>query len=106
MSLEISVSATKKRIDQNDDFILIDVRRADELEICKLEEARHIEMSLIQDHFEDLDKTKDYIIMCRSGKRSMTVTKLMLAEGFHSVQNMQGGILAWADEIDSSLRKY
>ena len=106
MSLEISVQDLKEKMDGNENFVLIDVRKSDELEICKIDEAINIDMELIRNHFDDMDKNSDYVIMCRSGVRSMSVLYAMKDAGFTSVLNMKGGILAWANEIDSSLQSY
>jgi len=44
--------------------------------------------------------------MCRSGGRSMQVAHWLEAAGFQSVANLTGGILAWGERIDLSLRPY
>ncbi|MEL7342870.1 MAG: rhodanese-like domain-containing protein [Bacteroidota bacterium] len=47
------------------------------------------------------------MIHCRSGKRSANVIRKLESEyGFDNLYNLEGGVLAFAEEIDSSLPKY
>jgi rhodanese-related sulfurtransferase len=47
----------------------------------------------------NLDKSKTYIVYCRSGGRSAGVSQLMIDSGFKNVINMQGGITSWGGKI-------
>ena len=42
-----------------------------------------------------LDKTKTYLVYCRSGNRSKTACSLMARQGFENLYNLRGGIGAW-----------
>jgi adenylyltransferase/sulfurtransferase len=47
------------------------------------------------------------MFQCRSGKRSANAVRLLKKKyGFDNLYNLEGGILAWADKIDSSIKKY
>lgn len=46
-----------------------------------------------------LDKSKTYIIYCRSGGRSAGASQVMSDAGFKNVINMQGGISSWGGKI-------
>lgn len=48
---------------------------------------------------EKLDKSKTYIIYCRSGGRSAGASQIMSDAGFKNVINMQGGISSWGGKI-------
>lgn len=45
-------------------------------------------------------------VICRRGNQSVTGTKILLKEGFKNVANIDGGILAWAAEVDTSFPTY
>ncbi len=47
----------------------------------------------------NLDKSKTYIIYCRSGGRSAGASQVMIDSGFKNVINMQGGITSWGGKI-------
>tara|TARA_B100001971_G_C17636881_1_gene261398 strand:+ start:53 stop:397 length:345 start_codon:yes stop_codon:yes gene_type:complete len=42
-----------------------------------------------------LDKSKTYMVYCRSGNRSKTACSLMARQGFENLYNLKGGIYAW-----------
>jgi rhodanese-related sulfurtransferase len=46
-----------------------------------------------------LDKSKTYLIYCRSGGRSAGASQVMSDAGFKNVINMQGGITSWGGKI-------
>jgi rhodanese-related sulfurtransferase len=54
----------------------------------------------------ELDPEATTIVICRSGGRSMQVARYLDSRGFRSVSNLTGGILAWGERIDPSLRPY
>jgi adenylyltransferase/sulfurtransferase len=102
---EITVSELKQLKDSNADFQLIDVREEHELEISEIG-GEHIPLGDVMENLDKISKTKQVIIMCRSGARSGTICNALKAEGFDNVYNLKGGILAWSDEIDPSITQY
>lgn len=50
---------------------------------------------------EELDKTKNYYVYCRSGSRSRQACSIMNRLGFQNAYNLMGGILDWEGEIVS-----
>lgn len=50
---------------------------------------------------EELDKTKNYYVYCRSGSRSRQACSIMNRLGFQNAYNLMGGILDWEGEITS-----
>lgn len=103
---ELSVFDLKNKIDAKEDFDLIDVREPHEYEICSIASSRLIPLGALEDSLSDLDKNRSYVIHCKSGARSARAVALMQEKGFKNVLNLAGGILAWADDIDTSLNKY
>lgn len=104
--LEISVAETKARLDNGDDFILIDVREAHEYEIAKIEGAILIPLSEFEDGIKKIDKSADIVVHCKMGGRSAQAQGWMLQNGFENVLNMTGGITSWSAEIDSDVPVY
>ena len=105
---EITVSELKEKLDRGDAVTIVDVREPFEWEISNLEEygARLIPMGELMRRLGEIDPADDLVIQCRSGNRSAQVTQFLRARGYPRVANLQGGILAWSDEIDASKRKY
>ena len=90
-------------MDNGDTFTLIDVREEHEFDVCNIEGATLIPLGKFHDEIGNLNKSHQYVIHCRSGKRSAKACELMLEEGFSDVFNLAGGILEWAQEIDPSM---
>ena len=54
----------------------------------------------------EIEGRDDMIVHCKSGVRSGKAVKLLHEAGYGQARNLKGGILAWIDEIDTSLPKY
>ena len=82
------------------DFIIIDVRTPDEYNTGHAKGAINIDYN--SDSFEDrmaeLDKTREYLVYCRSGNRSSGAIKVMEELGFTMIYHMNGGIIDWNAE--------
>jgi adenylyltransferase/sulfurtransferase len=105
---EITVLELKNQLDTGLNALLLDVREAHELNICSLKNDFHIPLGDLADRIQELmdHKEKTIIVYCRSGRRSQIATNYLRANGFSSAFNLQGGILAWADNIDNKITKY
>ena len=102
---EISVQELKEKIDNGEDFQLIDVREDFEYQTSNLG-GELIPLGGILIETDKIDKDKEVIIMCRSGKRSAAAVMQLEAQGFTNLYNLYGGILAWQEDIDPSLDVY
>ncbi len=83
------------------DVQLVDVRTEQEYGNGHLKEAILINIQgqdFTTKAMQQLDKQKPVIIYCRSGRRSMQAAQILVNEGFETVYNMKGGILAWQAE--------
>jgi rhodanese-related sulfurtransferase len=103
---EKSVSELKAMIDGGDDFQLIDVREPHEYEICNISKAVLIPMNEVPDHLSEISKTKPVVVQCKAGGRSARIVQYLESQGYDNLYNLHGGILAWADEIDTDMPKY
>ena len=104
--MEITVSELSNKLKHNDSIEIIDVREPAEYEICHLEEATLIPLGELEENLADLDKDKQYVIHCKMGGRSAKAVELMQEYGFKNVVNLNGGITAWAEQIDQSMPVY
>ena len=102
---EISVQELKEKIDNNEDFQLIDVREDFEYEMSNLG-GTLIPLAGILIEADKIAKDKPVIVQCRSGKRSAIAIAQLEQKGFTNLYNLQGGILAWAEEIDPTMEVY
>jgi adenylyltransferase/sulfurtransferase len=62
-------------------------------------------MGVVAERMGELDRNKEIVVLCRSGRRSLEVAKLLQQNGFRTV-NLAGGILAWSRELDATIPTY
>jgi adenylyltransferase/sulfurtransferase len=101
----ISIQQLKARLDNGDDFDLIDVRETHEYEICQIEQSTLIPLGTIPQKIAELDPSREYVVHCKLGGRSAKAVEQMRAAGLNAT-NVTGGITAWAKEIDTSMPVY
>ena len=103
---EISVTELKSRRDAGAGPFVLDVREGWELDVARIPDITHIPMNEIPARLIELDPGKEIVVMCRSGGRSMQVAQFLARNGFQSVANLTGGILAWSRDVDPTVRAY
>jgi adenylyltransferase/sulfurtransferase len=96
----------KQKLDRGDKFQLIDVREPHEYQIARIPGATLIPLGELPKRLSELNPYGEYVMHCKSGARSQKATDLLKQNGFKSVRNMTGGILAWSDKVDASVPKY
>jgi rhodanese-related sulfurtransferase len=97
---EIAPADALRRLEQND-AALIDCRFEEEWELWRLKNARLIPMEEIRERARGLDKGREYIVYCRSGRRSRAAAFLMRQAGLNAL-SLQGGIAAWPYELEGA----
>ncbi|MEO5935789.1 MAG: rhodanese-like domain-containing protein, partial [Terriglobales bacterium] len=102
---EMNVEELKKKLDAKEDIFVLDVREPHEFQICNIN-AHLIPLGQLPARVGELDPDKHIVVHCRSGKRSADAVDFLRKQGFEKVQNLAGGILAWADKIDPKMAKY
>jgi rhodanese-related sulfurtransferase len=103
---EIAPAELAARRATGDPPLVLDVREGWELNVARIPDVLHIPMNEIPARLSELDKDREIVVMCRSGGRSMQVAQFLARNGFQSVANLSGGILAWSRDIDPSVEPY
>ena len=106
MVSEITPSQLQARRAAGTSPVIIDVREGWELQLASIPGVLHIPMNEIPAKLQELDKDNEIVVMCRSGGRSMQVAQFLARNGFRSVANLTGGILAWSRDVDPSVAQY
>jgi len=102
----ISVKELKAKLDNGEKFKLIDVREPYEWDICRIPGAKLIPLGQLPSRMSELDSADEIVLQCKSGARSARALKLLQEAGFSKLANVEGGIMAWADQIDTTVPKY
>lgn len=102
---EVTVQELKDMMDRNVEFQLIDVREPFEYEVSNLNGV-NIPLAGVLIESDKISKDMPVIIQCRSGKRSAQAVMLLEQQGYTNLANLQGGILAWKDQINPDMEVY
>ena len=102
---EVTPRELKARMERGDDVFILDVREPHEYQICNLR-GHLIPLGELPRRVHELDSSREIVAHCRSGKRSAEAIEFLRKAGFRKMWNLKGGILAWSDEVDSSVPKY
>ncbi len=104
----MSVSEYADLRDAGTEHLLLDVREDFELNICQIDGHVHIPLGQVPNRLDELNewKGKTIICQCKSGQRSQKAAATLHKHGFTNIFNLEGGILAWGEEIDPSLSGY
>ena len=103
---EITAKELKAIIDRKDKFVLVDVREPHEYQIAKIPGSKLIPLGEVGQRANELDTADDIVVHCRSGARSAKAIDVLQKMGFKRLRNLQGGILAWSQDVDPSVPQY
>lgn len=81
------------------EFVILDVRTAGEYSDGHIEGSTNIDVKSesFKEEVGKLDKSKTYLVHCRTGRRSDIAVKAMEDMGFADIYWMPGGIIGWQD---------
>jgi sulfur-carrier protein adenylyltransferase/sulfurtransferase len=103
----ITATELKQRLDNGDDIQIIDVREQNEFDFCRIPNTTLIPLGQVTARMSEIDVTRTTVIHCKMGGRSAKAIENLQAAGFTGeLINLQGGITAWSNEVDSSIPKY
>ncbi|WP_174734951.1 rhodanese-like domain-containing protein [Mesobacillus harenae] len=90
----ITTEELQKKLEAGEKLELVDVRENEEVAEGIIPGAKHIRMDDIPTNLDYFDEDKEYIFICRSGRRSENVCYFLMDHGY-KVKNMVGGMLEW-----------
>jgi len=102
----ISVYELKRKIDNDDSFVIVDVREPFEHDIAQIEGSKLIPLGELPARLDELGREEEIVLVCKSGARSAQAVELLRAAGFARPCNLAGGIDAWAYEIEPAMQRY
>lgn len=91
-----------EQLAKDDNAVILDVRTDHEVADGIIPNAIHLDIYKAQEfmsEIEDLDKSKNYYVYCRSGNRSGQACQIMEGLGFENAYNLQGGMQDWTGEV-------
>lgn len=102
----IEPTELRERLARGDELVLVDVREAGELAICRIAGALHVPLSELASRHPELDPARETVLICHHGIRSAHAAAALARSGFERVLNLSGGIDRWAREVDPTMARY
>ena len=102
---DISATNLAERVKDNN-LKLLDVREPHELEISAIPNAINIPLGSLASRLSELDSADEMVVFCKTGGRSARALELLVTAGFKKIKNLNGGINAWARDVDEDLPIY
>jgi rhodanese-related sulfurtransferase len=91
---QLTAKELEKKLKEGQPLHMIDVRETSEVKEGKIPTTMNIPLGLLEFRIHELNKSKEYVLVCRSGGRSSQAYKLLQSYGFNVI-NMVGGMEAW-----------
>ena len=102
---EIQAEELKNRLDHGDPGFLLDVREEYEFEISNIG-GHLIPLPQLPKRLSEISESDEIVAVCKYGPRGVKAVEYLQNQGFTRVSNLRGGIHAWSDRVDKSVRKY
>lgn len=85
---------------------VLDVRTREEFEAVRIDGAEFVNQELVQDLMAKAGK-EDLLVFCdHTGNQSLDAAAYFVGHGFTNAKFLRGGIDAWAQEVDTTMRRY
>lgn len=101
----LSVQQVAAHLENNSPYLL-DVREPWEYDICHIVDSVNIPMSQIVHRVDEILENEEIVIICHHGIRSLQVAGFLASRGQSTLINLEGGVDAWAREIDPDMAVY
>jgi rhodanese-related sulfurtransferase len=85
---------------------LVDVRSREEFEAVHLEGAQLLSQDVMRQILGDGSNTRPLVIVDHQGKAALDAAAYFMGHGLKNVRCLRGGIDAWAQQVDSKMRRY
>ena len=107
MIRQITATELKARLDAVEDApFLLDVREPREFAYCRIEGAILIPLGELARRVDELPAEREVVAICHHGARSLQAAAFLQQSRGLEVVNLQGGVAAWARDVDPSMKQY
>lgn len=96
---QLTANEVEKLLFQGEKLNIVDVRELEEVASGKIPGAINMPLGLLEFRMHELDKSKEYVLVCRSGGRSGRAYQFLESHGYNVI-NMSGGMLEWEGETN------
>ena len=82
------------------------MREPHEYEIARIPGSTLIPLHHLPERMSELDSSREIVLHCHHGQRSMRALQMLRQAGFRKLKNLRGGIDSWSREVDPSVPRY
>ena len=86
--------------------LLLDVREPWEFEICHIGDSINIPLGQLPHHVSELEDAGEIVVICHHGIRSQYAIRYLRQQSIEDLINLDGGVDAWAREVDPDMPLY
>ena len=100
--MDLTQEEWSEQLKNDDNAYILDVRTPEEVAEGFIPNSTNIDIYLGQeflDKIEELDKSKNFYVYCRSGNRSGQACAIMNSIGIENAYNLEGGFMNWEGEV-------
>ncbi len=88
------------------ELLLLEVREPREFDICHIDGSINVPMAQIPQNMGRFQDSEEVVVICHHGIRSQHVIRFMQQQCGHELINLDGGVDAWAREVDADMPVY
>jgi adenylyltransferase/sulfurtransferase len=105
-ALEVSPEQVRAHLDRGGPLVLLDVREAVEVRICRLPGMTWIPLGRLPARLFEVDRDTPVVVYCHLGARSLHAARFLRGRGVERAWSLSGGIDAWARRCDPKMARY
>jgi rhodanese-related sulfurtransferase len=102
----ISPNELAEALKQHTSLRIVDVRSREEFEAVHIEGSTLLSQDVMRQIMGDGSNTKPLVVVDHSGKNGLDAAAYFMGHGLQNVRCLRGGIDAWAQEVDTEMRRY
>jgi rhodanese-related sulfurtransferase len=102
----ISPKELAEQLKQDKSLRIVDVRSREEFEAVHIEGSTLLSQDVMRQVMSDGSNTKPVVVVDHSGKNGLDAAAYFMGHGLQNVRCLRGGIDAWAQEVDTNMRRY
>ncbi len=91
---------------QDPSLRLVDVRSREEFEAVHVEGSMLLSQDLMRQIMGDGSNTRPLVVIDHQGKSGLDAAAYFIGHGLQNVRCLRGGIDAWAQEVETNMRRY
>lgn len=103
---QITATELRDKLKKSPQPFLLDVREPHEFKYARIEGSTLVPLNQIPQRFDELDQSREIVVICHHGIRSQQAAHFLHHHGFEQILNLAGGIDAWSRECDASVPRY